>query len=156
VTIRPAGPEDFGAVARLNAEVQQLHAEGLPHLFKPASENTFTRAVYEDILAQPRNRVYVAFEGTEPVGYVYAELLDRPETWFRYAHRVAYIHHVSVSHGHRRRGYGERLVREVVALARSHGIGRLELDAWWFNDAARGFFKRLGFSELNLRMERGL
>jgi hypothetical protein len=33
VTIRLADAADYEAVASLNAEVQQLHADGLPHLF---------------------------------------------------------------------------------------------------------------------------
>lgn len=156
VTIRPAEATDFDAVARLNAEVQQLHADGLPHLFKPATDNTFTRAVYDGMLAQPRAHIYLALEGTEPVGYVYAEVLERADTWFRYAHKVVYIHHIAVSRVHRRRGYGERLAQQVVDLARSQGIRQLELDVWWFNANARDFFTRLGFSELNLRMGRNL
>jgi ribosomal protein S18 acetylase RimI-like enzyme len=156
VTIRPADAADFEAIARLNAEVQQLHADGLPHLFKPATDNAFTRAVYDGMQAQPRAHVYLALERAESVGYVYAEVLERPETWFRYAHKVVYVHHIAVSRIHRRRGYGEWLVPQVVDLARSQGIRQLELDTWWFNANARDFFKRLGFAELNLRMGRNL
>lgn len=160
MTVRPARSGDFEWVAPLNAEVQQLHADALPHLFKPASEGGLTRAVYDGILAQPRNRVYIALAGADAdadaVGYVYAEVLQRPETWFRRAHRVVYIHHLSVAGAHRRRGYGERLVQEIVALAGSEGIRELELDTWWFNADARAFFARQGFAGLNLRMGRSL
>ena len=154
MTIRLAEAADYEGVARLNAEVQQLHADALPRLFKPTSENIFTREVYDGMLAQPRCYLYIAVRGTEPVGYVYAEVQERPEAWFRYAQRVVYIHQLAVSRLHRRRGYGERLVQQVVALAESQGIRRLELDTWWFNAEARAFFKRLGFTELNLRMGR--
>jgi ribosomal protein S18 acetylase RimI-like enzyme len=156
VTVRLAEPKDYEAVARLNAEVQQLHADALPHLFRPASDRAFTRAVYDGMLAQPRCHLYVALAGTEAVGYVYAEVQERPEAWFRYAHRVVYIHHLSVGRRHRRKGYGERLLQQVVALARSQGVGRLELDTWWFNADARAFFRRFGFTDLNLRMGRDL
>jgi ribosomal protein S18 acetylase RimI-like enzyme len=98
--------------------------------------------------------VYLAVEGGAPVGYVYAEVLTRPETWFRPAHRVVYLHHLCVGRRHRGRGHGTRLVQAVVALAQAHGVALVEPDTWWFNADARAFFARAGFTPLNLRMER--
>jgi ribosomal protein S18 acetylase RimI-like enzyme len=154
--IRPAEAADYAAVARLNAEVQQLHAEGLPQRFKPAPTAPFPREVYEGLLADPQAHLYLAVEAGAPVGYAYAEVLARPETWFRPAHRVVYLHHLGVTRRHRGRGHGARLVQAVVALAQAQGIALVELDTWWFNADARAFFARLGFTALNLRMERRL
>jgi ribosomal protein S18 acetylase RimI-like enzyme len=156
VTIRPAGAADYDAVARLNAEVQQLHADALPHLFKPASATAFPRSVYDGILAHEDASLLLAVAGGAPVGYAYAEVLARAETWFRCAHRVVYLHHLCVAHRQRRRGYGARLVQAVVDLARARGVAAVELDAWWVNADARAFFARVGFAPLNLRMERRL
>jgi diamine N-acetyltransferase len=155
-TIRRADESDYDAVACLNAEVQQLHADGLPRLFKQTSDNPFPREVYDEMMTQPTKYVYLALEGAVPAGYIYAEVLERPETWFRYAHKVVYIQHLAVSQAHQRRGHGARLVQQVIDLAQSLGIQQLELDTWWFNANAREFFKRLGFAELNLRMGREL
>jgi ribosomal protein S18 acetylase RimI-like enzyme len=62
------------------------------------------------------------------------------------------VHHLAVRREHRERGYGERLIREAVALAEAEGIRRLELSVWAFNTAARGFFARQGFAIFNERM----
>ena len=156
MTIRLADPTDYGPVARLNGEVQQLHAEALPHLFKPASEQAFSRAVYEEMLARPRCSLYLAVADGEPVGYIYLEVLDRADTWFRRAHRVLYVHQLCVSSAHRRHGHGHRLLEHAAQLATQQGIAQLELDTWWFNTGARAFFARQGFEESNVRMVRHL
>jgi len=154
MTIRQAGPEDFEAVARLNAQVQGLHAAAAPDQFKPPSAETFSRAVYDAMLAQPRTFLYLAEADGQAVGYIYAALLDRPESPFRLATQVAYVHQLSVDSTHRRHGYGEQLMQQVVDLAQAHGIRRIELDTWAFNTAARAFFARQGFTEFNVRLAR--
>jgi diamine N-acetyltransferase len=151
--IRLARSDDYEAVARLNAEVQQVHADALPDVFKAPSPSgsTFTRSDFDDMLLRPGGYLYVAV-AEHPVGYVFAEVLHRPETSSRYTQRVIQIHHVCVSAEHRRRGYGHQLVGQVVRLAKSLGITRLELDVWSFNPRARIFFEGAGFAEFNVRL----
>jgi diamine N-acetyltransferase len=152
MTIRLATSADHHHVARLNAEVQQVHAEALPHVFKPASAQTFTSAVFEAMLAQPHCSLHLAEASGEVIGYLYLQVLERPETWARYAQRVLYVHQLSVARTHRHRGYGQRLLEYAAALANQQSITRIELDTWWFNGTARAFFTHHGFEEYNVRM----
>ncbi len=150
--IRPATAEDAEAIAALNAEVQAMHAAALPHLFKEPGRNGFSTTVASEILAQPDSRVLVADEGGKAVGYLYAQVVRRPETPLRHALDLVYVHHIAVRRTHRRRGCGEALLQRALALAREEGIARLELDVWSFNAAARAFFRRQGFAAFNERM----
>jgi ribosomal protein S18 acetylase RimI-like enzyme len=152
MNIRSATPADYDRVARLNAEVQQLHAEALPHLFKPASSETFTREVFEAMLARPHCSLYLAETDGQSAGYLYLEVVDRPETWARYAHRALYVHQLCVARTHGRRGFGQQLLEHAADLATRQGIARLELDVWSFNTTARALFERRGFQESNIRM----
>ena len=51
--IRLATPQDAESIAALNAAVQQVHADALPHLFKPPSAETFPAALVRHLLADP-------------------------------------------------------------------------------------------------------
>ena len=51
--IRLATLKDAEIIAALNAEVQQIHTDALPHLFKPPSEETFPASLVRQLLADP-------------------------------------------------------------------------------------------------------
>jgi len=150
LSVRQATDRDYDAVARLNAEVQELHVDALPRFFKPVGRGTFPRARFEDLLTRERCHVLVA-ETSEPVGYLLAELVEAPDTATRYAQRVLRIHELSVAANNRRCGCGRALLKHATSLAKSNGVTRVDLDAWWFNENARAFFKSAGFRELSVR-----
>ncbi|HEX5436786.1 MAG TPA: GNAT family N-acetyltransferase [Gemmatimonadaceae bacterium] len=152
ITVRRAAVADAAVVSGLNADVQAIHAAALPWLFKAPGPNTFPPAAAAALLAQPTHLVYLALRGDEPVGYVYAELQQHAETAYRYAYRVLYVHHISVCPAHRHTGVGAALMSAVHRAAAEHGIAMVALDMWSFNDAARAFFRSIGFEAYNERM----
>ena len=153
-SVRPAGPEDFEAVAALNREVQQLHANRHPELFKPPSDQTLPRPLFEEWLAQPDELVLVAVDGTRVEGYAQANVVAPDETPYRVARRVLYVNQICVARAATRRGHGRRLIEAAAEHARGLGISRLELDTWAFNAQARCFFEAEGFVDVNIRMGR--
>jgi ribosomal protein S18 acetylase RimI-like enzyme len=150
--IRRATASEAGIVAQLNREVQQLHAEALPHLFKPPSGAAFPPDAFARLVADEDIQILIGWLGDTPVGYVYAEFVRRAENAFRHALQLCYIQQISVDRPYHRRGYGEQLIGAVVELARARGVARIELDVWAFNHNARGFFARQGFAVFNERM----
>ncbi len=150
--IRRATIDDAGTIHALNRDVQEIHARAMPHLFRPPADDTFPVATVAEILQDPMNHVFVAEVDGEPAGYVYAQVVHRPEGALRYALDMVYIHHLSVRRDRRRQGCGRALMQRVLALARELGIARVELDVWSFNGAARRFFAGQGFAVCNERM----
>jgi ribosomal protein S18 acetylase RimI-like enzyme len=150
--IRRATASEAGIVSQLNREVQQLHAEALPHLFKPPAGEAFPPDAFADLVANEDNQILIGWVGATPVGYVYAEFVRRPENAFRHALDLCYIQQLSVDRPYHKRGYGEQLIGAVVEFARARGVARIELDVWAFNHNARGFFARQGFAVYNERM----
>ncbi len=146
--IRKATLEDVPAIGRLNADVQQIHAEHLPWIFKPPSEAVRSGTMFYDLLQQPEHTVFLAEEQGEAVGYTYIRVMDRPETDFGYAMRFALIDQIGVSPQHRGRGYGELLVQAALELARDQGVHYVELSSWAFNTDAHRFFEAQGFSKI--------
>jgi RimJ/RimL family protein N-acetyltransferase len=155
-SVRPTGPDDFESVASLGREVQRLHAERLPDLFKAPSDLTTTRAAFDEWLADPTGLALVALEGEQVVGYLQGIVLVRDETPYRNARATFYVNQLCVARAAVPRGHGRRLLAAAAEHARQLGLGSMELDTWAFNSDARSFFEAEGFRETNLRTARGL
>jgi len=152
IVIAPATEVDAEAISALNCEVQGVHAAGLPRLFKLPGPESFPPSAVRELLAKPENVVLLARLGSEPAGYVYAEIVRWPETSLRYAHAMIYLHHISVAAACRNRGVGRALVEAVRQIGAQHGISMLALDVWSFNEPARRFFRRCGLTSYNERL----
>ncbi len=150
--IRRAALADAEAVSSLNAEVQALHAGALPFRFKPPGPTTFPPAEAAALIGKPETIMFVAEMDGAPVGYVYAEHMQRPETPFTYAHELIYIHHISVRAKFREKDIGEALLDAVRAAAAELKIELITLDVWSFNTQAHAFFRRHGFTIYNERL----
>jgi ribosomal protein S18 acetylase RimI-like enzyme len=150
--IRRATASDAGIVSQLNQEVQRLHADALPHLFKPPSDDAFPPATFAELVADENNHILLGSVDGTPVGYIYAQFVWRPENTFRYALGIAHVDQISVDRAYQKRGYGEQLLQAVIDLARAQGIDRITLDVWTFNTNARGFYGRQGFAVYTERM----
>ena len=72
--VRAATVNDADTISNLNDEVQNVHAEALPHLFKPASGKTFSAKEITEIPTQPNNHIFLAYCYEEPVEYIYCEI----------------------------------------------------------------------------------
>jgi ribosomal protein S18 acetylase RimI-like enzyme len=152
IAIRQATTADAEIISALNADVQALHWSALPWRFKPPGPATFPPVAAAGLLAQPNHLVFIAEIDSRPVGYAYAELTRRPESSSRYAVDMVYIHHISVQPAHRKRGVGRALMDAVRSAASERGIDLLTLDVWTFNEDARRFFRRQGFTAYNERL----
>ena len=152
IVIAPATEADADAISALNREVQGVHATALPRLFKPPEPQSFPPSAVRELLASRENVVLLARLGPEPAGYVYAEIIRRPETSLRYAHAMIYLHHISVAAACRERGVGRALVEAVRKVGAEQGISTLALDVWSFNEPARRFFRRCGLTPYNERL----
>ena len=152
VIVREATEADAGSISSLNTDVQAAHASAVPWLFKPAGPDTFPPDVVALLMDEPGNLVFIAEVESVPAGYVYAEIIDRPETSFNYAYQMIYIHHISVRSVLRRQGVGRALLEAVQAEASKRDIQMISLDVWTFNDGARAFFSRSGFTAHSERL----
>src|SRR5258708_37910161 len=150
--VRPATTADAEIMSSLNADVQAVHAAALPSRFKPPGPDTFPPDAAAALLSEPSNLVFIAEADGLPVGYAYAEGIRRPATPFTYAFDMVYLHHISLRAPHRRRGLGGALIDAVRSAARERRIDLVTLDVWTFNQEARAFFRRHGFTPFSERL----
>jgi ribosomal protein S18 acetylase RimI-like enzyme len=146
IRVRRADAGDAALLSGLNADVHAVHAEAMPDRFKPPNPETFPPSLVVDLLAKPETLMVLAYLADTPVGYLYGEIMHRPENAVRYDVSMVYIHHISVRPHYRGVGVGKALLAAARATAHAQGITRLGLDVWTVNDAARSFFRSQGFA----------
>jgi ribosomal protein S18 acetylase RimI-like enzyme len=150
--IRRANLEDAGILSALNADVQRLHADALPHLFKQPEDDAFALQFMREQLSDPRSYFFIGSLDGEDIGYIFARVIDRPENPYTYAWHYVYIDQISVKPAYQNKGCGKLLIQEVVKLAAEVGADWVGLDTWSFNEQAITFFEKQGFSTFNQRM----
>ena len=156
ITVRAAIMEDADAIACLTIEVQQLHREALPDIFKLPSAQLFSRERLATLLQDANSTVAVAESKGEIIGHVYGKILHRPENDFKKAEKYMYIQQIGVRKDVRRQGVGRALIAFIESRALASAVTGLQLDYWAFNTRARSFFESCGFSASVVMMRKRL
>ncbi|RIK41011.1 MAG: hypothetical protein DCC55_13200 [Chloroflexi bacterium] len=152
VQVRLATLADAELISTLNADVQQLHADALPHIFKPPTDESWPPAAVGELIKNSDHYFWVAICDGVPAGYLYAQQRTSPVSPSKYEQDFLYIHHLSVKPSFQQRGCGERLVAAAKAFAQEQQLPELILDTWAFNEKAQRFFAQQGFEIFNYRM----
>jgi GNAT superfamily N-acetyltransferase len=103
-------------------DVQRLHAGNLPNFFKMPQSEDFAVAFFEEMLADPKNSLFLAEESGQALGYVFCKLMERPETPFTFALRYLLVDQISVRPTVQGKGVGAALIERAVTLARELNV----------------------------------
>lgn len=144
--LRPAGGNDLDATYALYAEVQAMHAEALPAVFRRPEKDAAFQRHFETLLADPDQHLVLASRDGALAGFVQFFMGRTPESFFRRERRLAYINALAVVAAYRRTGCARFLIDHVKHEARRHGIADLEIDTYAFNHAALACFEKAGFA----------
>ncbi|PIE08699.1 MAG: sortase [Rhodobacterales bacterium] len=135
ITLRPATPEDAGAMARVQREI--FAARG----FGPHGDTAWTRARYIDApgalactLAEEKGRV-LGFQSLQRAGPDNAHGL--PEGWGIIGT------HIALDAG--RRGIGRALFAESLKAARAAGLTAIDATIGAANPGALAYYEAMGF-----------
>lgn len=142
--IRRARPEDAEGINRLRKQVNDLHVEGRPDIFRSG----FGAALQEHVnayLESETNYAVVEEEDGRILGMALVDYIDRPESPYNLARKFVHVAEIGVEESCRKKGVGHRLMGYVKADAKEKGFPRIELDVWAFNDAL-AFYEREGFT----------
>ena len=155
MNIRQATPVDSFLLSSLCMDVQRLHAQHHPRIFKTPQSSDFASTFFDEMLTDAEVTIYID-EDAQALGYIFCKLIEREETPFTYPNRFLHIDQVSVRPDAQRRGVGTALMDQVEKLARELGVSKIRLDSWDFNTRAHTFFEALGFEKFNYRFWRDL
>jgi len=142
---------DSSVLSSLSVDVQSLHAEHYPNVFKMPESDDFARSFFDDMLADPSVRIFIAEQDGDAVGCIVCKLVERPENPFTFAARTLLVDQISVLPSARGKGVGAVLMKQAERLAEELSVQRIQLDSWGFNLNAHEFFEHMGFQKFNCR-----
>jgi len=156
MNIRQAIHTDNLRLSSLCMDVQSLHAEHHPDIFKIPQNEEFAVSFFDEVLADRTSRIFIAENDGQALGYILCKLIEREENPFTNAMRYLLIDQISVRPQVRGQGVGTALIRQAESFARDLNVPRIQLDSWGFNTEAHAFFENLGFKKFNHRFWRNV
>lgn len=151
--IRRATMQDVHAIAHVMTSLQEIHVAARPDVFKSIVVDDDLLDYVGDQLNDSKAVTFIGEVNNVVIGYAYVVIHERPETAITWSQQLALVDQVGIVPAYRGLGYGELLMRRVIDFAREHGLARVALNVWTFNEGAIDFYERLGFRIFMHRME---
>ena len=150
--VRYAKREDLSRVNELRRQVNDLHVEGRPDIFKPGFSQELQDFLYK-IFESDNMDVIVAERGGVICGFACVQYVDKPESPYSYARRFYDVDEFCVDARFRRQGVATELIDFIKQQAKAKGFDRVELNMWEFNEDARAFYEAVGFTTYRRYMQ---
>lgn len=152
--IRRAQERDLSAVLRLLVQVNMVHHNGRPDLFKgPATK--YTKQELLDIFCDEQTPVFVCVnEEDEVEGYAFCILKQFKNDNLMTDIKSLYIDDLCVDEKMRGRQIGQALYKYVLDYARSIGCYNVTLNVWSLNEGAMKFYEGCGLVPQKVGMEK--
>jgi len=153
--VRRAQERDIDAIMGLLEQVNRVHHEGRPDLFRLATK--YTADELRAILSDDRTPVFVCEDGDGRVlGHGFC-VLQRPEnTRLLTDILTLYIDDICVDEAARGRHVGRAIYEHILAFAREKGCYNVTLNVWSCNPGAMAFYEKLGLVPYKVGMEKVL
>ena len=149
VIVRLPRLQDYERVSKIMDQVQQLHVEWRPDVYKPASP-LITMDMFEAILKD--ENWYVAEADGVVVGVL--ELMKRHvESPAQVMKDVLFISTMAVDEKYRGKGIGHLFFEKVKRLKQEKGYDTIELQVNAQNRLAYEMYRKYGFTEKSINME---
>jgi len=143
--VREATVHDYEGLSNIFAEVDAMHSEALPHIFKESEGPARSLEFISDTIVDQDTVLFVAESDGRIIGLVHVRIRESPRLSTVIRRRYAYIDEIAVTREARGSTVGRALMEEAERWAIQKGASELELNVWAFNTGATGFFQRLGY-----------
>ena len=152
MSARFAKEEELSRINELRKQVNDLHINGRPDIFKPgfpAELRDYLYAIWND----PEQEIVVSERDGKVCGFAVLHHLVKPENPFMHVRDYLDIDEFCVDEACRRQGAAREMMDFIKAYAREKGFSRIELNMWEFNRDALACYEALGFSTYRRYME---
>ncbi len=150
--VRFAEEKDLNIINELRKQVNDIHVEGRPDVFK-AGFGTEIRDFAKVIMNGENSDIIVAERNGVICGMVCVDYVNKPETPYSKARSFYHVQEIAVDVNYRRQGVAKELLEFMIADAKKRKLGKIELDVWEFNDSAIEFYQAVGFRQTRRWME---
>ena len=153
LSVRRAGQKDIPAILDLLLQVNMVHHNGRPDLFKGPTTK-YTAQELEAILQDDQKPVFVCTnESGRVLGHGFCvmqhfggRLMEEVDT--------LYIDDICVDESARGQGVGRALYEHILDFARGAGCYNVTLNVWSCNPGAMQFYEKLGLVPYRIGMEK--
>jgi GNAT superfamily N-acetyltransferase len=142
---------DSKLLAKLNRDVQEIHSNIEPDIYKPHDEDEI-KIFFDSFLTKENVYAYIAYSDDLPAGYIVMIKRNYPEGPFTKRHLSIHIDQICVENRFKGQGIGKALISFATQFAKGNSINTVELDFWTKNNTAGEFFKSQGFEMYNEKM----
>src|SRR3954471_17513923 len=157
IEIREARQSDESDVLRLNIELHEYSAKGVPSRLRIAEryDDDPRHAYVANVLSDPNVTYLVAMDGGEAIGYAEIHLQEPEQDPGVVPTKRAHLQALLVTRLRRREGVGGGLLAASEDWAREHWAEEMELDHWLFDGDPSLFYDRAGYLPLSeMRVKR--
>ena len=150
--VRFAKESELDRVNELRKQVNDIHVEGKPDVFKPGfgqELRDFVKVIWND----PEQQIVVAEDDGVICGFAVLHHINKPENPFMKERDFIDIDEFCVDKDHRRKGAASAMVSFIKEFAKEKGFSRIELNMWEFNQDALAFYEAAGFKTFRRYME---
>lgn len=150
--VRKATENDIPALLALLEQVNLVHHEGRPDLFRRVSK--YDADALRQILRNPDTPIFVYEDVTGAVlGHAMCQIERVVCDRLLYDRTTLSIDDFCVDRDARHKGVGSAIYAYTEAYARSIGCYNVTLTVWAFNRNASSFYERCGMVPQSVRME---
>ena len=151
--VRPAAERDIPAIMALLVQVNMVHHNGRPDLFKGPTTK-YTEAELQAILSDDATPVFVCVDESDRVlGHGFC-VMQHSGGQLMEEHDTLYIDDICVDESARGLGVGRALYEHILAFAREKGCYNVTLNVWSCNPGAMKFYEKLGMAPYRVGMEK--
>ena len=129
--IRFAREDELERINELRKQVNDVHVQGKPEVFKPGFSEELQNYIYS-IWQDPEQEIVVADKDGELCGFAILHHIYKPENPFMYV---------------------RDFLDFIKKYAKENGYKRIELNMWEFNRDALAFYEAAGFETFRRYME---
>ena len=153
IEVRRAMERDIPALMRLLVQVNMVHHNGRPDLFKGPTTK-YDEGELRALLTDDAAPVFVAVdEEGNVMGHGFCVLQRQANTRLMVENATLYIDDICVDEAARGRGVGRALYEHILAYARGIGCYNVTLNVWSCNPGAMAFYEKLGMTPYKVGME---
>ena len=150
--VRFAEEKDLDIINELRKQVNDIHVEGRPDVFK-AGFGSEIRDFAKVIMDGENSDIIVAEHNGVICGMVCVDYVNKTETPYSKARSFYHVQEIAVDANHRRQGVAKELLDFMITDARKRKLEKIELDVWELNDSAIEFYQAVGFRQTRRWME---
>lgn len=151
--VRMAAEKDIPRIHDLLAQVEMVHHEGRPDLFK-YGQSKYTDGQLREILKDKKRPVFAAVDDNDCLqGYAFCVFQQHLNDNILTDIKTLYIDDLCVEEKKRGMHIGSILYEAVLDFAREHGCYNVTLNVWSCNESAMKFYQHCGLKPQKVGME---